>query len=95
MPHGRVLEMITHAQPRRCSLRVPAFVVLLTAATGWADSRSIALEWMGASPSGRFGSLKRLGRYALLVGLGATFGNMVLGVFSRLMDRLVYLLGLG
>jgi hypothetical protein len=36
--------------------KTPTFVgfrCLLTAATGWADSRSIALEWMGASPSGK------------------------------------------
>ncbi len=47
------------------------------------------------SPTGRAGPLKNLGRYMLLVGFGATFGNMIMGVFSRLVDRLIYLLMLG
>ena len=45
--------MVTHARSRRCSLLISAFVILLTAGTSFADSRSIALEWMGESPSGK------------------------------------------
>ncbi len=44
-----------------------------------------------AGPTGRFGLVKKIGRYALLVGFGATFGNMIMGVFSRLIDRVVFL----
>jgi len=46
-----------------------------------------------ASPTGRLGSVKAIGRYLLLVGFGATFGNMIMGVFSRLMDRIMFLMG--
>jgi len=48
-----------------------------------------------ASPKGRVGPLKTLGRYMLLIGFSASFGNIVLGLFSRLLDRLIFLLGLG
>lgn len=48
-----------------------------------------------ANPKGRVGPLKTLGRYMLLIGFSASFGNIVLGLFSRLLDRLIYLIGLG
>jgi hypothetical protein len=45
--------MVTHNQSRRDSLLVAVSVVLLTAGAILADSQSIAIEWMGASPSGK------------------------------------------
>ncbi len=45
--------MLTRNQPRRRLLLVAVSTILLTAGTGWADSRSIALEWIGQSPSGK------------------------------------------
>jgi hypothetical protein len=45
--------MVTHDKSRRHSFLLVVSAVLLIAETSLADSQSIAMEWMGDSPSGR------------------------------------------
>jgi len=54
---------------------------------------SLFFFFFSAGYSGTSGKLKQFARYLIMLSLGASFGNMYMGVVTRLIDRFMFLLG--
>jgi len=54
---------------------------------------SLYFFFFSAGYTGVHGKLKRVSRMFLMLAFGASFGNMVMGVVTRLIDRFIFLLG--
>jgi hypothetical protein len=54
---------------------------------------SLFFFFFSAGYSGTSGKLKQAARYLIMLSLGASFGNMYMGVVTRIIDRFMFLLG--